>query len=111
MAPGRSLTNLAGAPPRPLSSLDDFREDVGLAEDLDLLAVHLDLGPRVLAEEDLVPLHDADGRALARVEHAARADGEHLAPLRLLLGGVGQHDPAGGLFLGLDLLDHDAIFK
>src|SRR6185312_2237423 len=31
--------------------LDDLRQDVGLAEDLDLLAVDLDLGAGVLAEE------------------------------------------------------------
>src|SRR6516165_8908919 len=37
-------------------SLDDLGQDVRLAEDLDLLAVHLDLGARVLAEENLVPL-------------------------------------------------------
>src|SRR3974377_1534921 len=29
--------------------LDDLGQDVGLTKDLDLLAVHLDLGPRILA--------------------------------------------------------------
>src|SRR4051794_35463823 len=33
--------------PGPRSSLHDFRENVGLAEDLDLLAVHLDFRPRI----------------------------------------------------------------
>src|SRR5262249_50735556 len=40
--------------PAPSISLDDLRQDVGLAEDLDLLAVDLDLGSRVFAEEDFI---------------------------------------------------------
>ena len=34
-----------------------------------------------------------------------------LALLRLLLGGVGNDDAAGGLFLGIDALDDDAVVK
>ncbi len=34
-----------------------------------------------------------------------------LPALRLFLGGVGKHDAAGRLLLGLDLLDHDAVFQ
>src|SRR5262249_52435991 len=52
-----------------------------------------------------------DRRPLARVQQLARADREHPAPLRLLLGRVRQHDPAGRLLLGLDLLDDHAILE
>ena len=82
-----------------------------LAEDLDLLAVDLDLGAGILAEEDLVALDDADRGSFARVEHLAGADREDLAALGLLLGGVGEHDAARGLLLGFNLLDHNAVFK
>ena len=67
--------------------------------------------PEYLPKRDLVPLLHADGGALAGVEQLARAYGENLAALGLLLGGVGQHDAAGRLLLGLDLLDHDAVFE
>src|SRR5262249_50788544 len=51
---------------------DDLRQDVGFAEDLDLLAVQLDLRAGILAEEHLVPFDDADRRALARIQQLAR---------------------------------------
>ncbi len=108
---GRDGRSRFACPAPPPVSLDNFREDIGLAKDLDLLAVHFDLHPRILAEEDLVPLSHADRGALARVEELAWADGEHLAPLWLLLGRVGQDDPAGRLLLGFNLLDHDAVFE
>ena len=49
-------------------------EDVGLAEDLDLLAVDLDVGAGVLAEKDLVPLDHAD-RARSRSRSLPGAGG------------------------------------
>ena len=67
--------------------------------------------PAYLPKRTSSPSTTPIGGALAGVEHLAGADGEDLAPLRLLLGGVGQDDPARGLLLGLDLLDHDAVFK
>ena len=41
----------------------------------------------------------------------AGAGGEDLAFLRLLLGGVGDDDAAGGLFLGLDAADQDTVMQ
>ena len=84
----------------------DLGEDVGLAQHEQLLAVDLDLGPAVLAVEDLVALLDVQRDALAVLVELAVADGEDLALLRLLLGGVGEHEATGG---GLLLLDrpHD----
>ena len=48
---------------------------------------------------------------VAAVEQLAGADRDDAATLRLLLGGVRQQDAAGGLFLGLQRLDHDAIVQ
>src|SRR3712207_7538341 len=52
---------------------------------------------------------DVGDDALAGVEHAARADRQHLALLRLLLGGVGQDDTAAGDLLAFERLDHHPI--
>src|SRR4030095_314616 len=63
-------------------------EDVVLAQDEKRLAVYDDFGAAVFPKEDSVADLDIHRDALAFVE-AARADGENLALLRLLLGGVG----------------------
>src|SRR4051795_9446103 len=81
----------------------DLGEDVGLAEHEQILAVDLDLGAAVLRVQDLVALRDVERNALlAVVVVAAVADGDDLALLRLLLGGVGEDDAAGGRLFLLD---------
>ena len=61
---------------RPRRSVLDDREDVLLADDEELLALDLELGPGVLGVEDLVALLDVHGLALAVLEDPAGADGE-----------------------------------
>ena len=61
-------------------------------------AVEVDLGPGVLTEEELVTLLDVERLELSVVADLAIADGDDLALLGLLLGGVGNNDPALGLF-------------
>src|SRR5829696_532642 len=68
--------------------------DVGLLHDEELLVVELDLGARPLAEQDAVAGLHVEGAQLALVVERAGADGDHLALLRLLLGGVGDDDAA-----------------
>src|ERR1700758_4910048 len=85
----------------------DLGEDVGLTEDEELLAVHLDLRAAVLAVEDLIALDHVERRPLSGVlVDLAVAYGKNLALLGLLLGGIRQDDATGG---GLLLLDrpHD----
>src|SRR3954468_10833382 len=65
----------------------DLGQDVGLAQDEQLLAVHLDLCTAVLRVEDLVALGHVERHALTVVVELAVTDGEDLALLRLLLGG------------------------
>src|SRR5262245_20953680 len=93
-----------------LLCLDDA-EDVLLAEDQVLLAVELDLCPRVLAEQDPVPdldVHLEDFAVLA----PARPDRHHLPFLRLLLRGVGNDDPPdAALLVLLDPLHDHAVLK
>ena len=79
----------------------DDAHDVGFLHDQKVFAVDLDLGARPLAEQDAVADLDVERDELARFVAAAGADGDDLAFLRLLLGGVGNDDAAGGLLLGL----------
>ena len=72
----------------------DDAHDVGLLHDQELLAVDLDLGAGPLAEQDAVAGLDVERDELAGLVAGARADGDDLAFLRLLLGGVGNDDAA-----------------
>src|SRR5262249_45688420 len=81
----------------------DLGEDIALAQDEQLLTIDLDLRAAVLAVEDLVALGDVQRDALRSVLVVATlADGEDLALLRLLLGGVGEDDAAGSRLLLFD---------
>ena len=48
---------------------------------------------------------------LAGLVARARTDGEHLAFLRLFLGGVGDDDAAGRLLFGFDAADQDTVMQ
>src|SRR6185436_4319670 len=76
------------------------------AQDEQVLAVYDDLGASVLRVHDLVALGDVERDALALIVQLAGAGREHLALLRLLLRGVGEHDARRGRLLLLDCL-HD----
>src|SRR5215472_3064637 len=89
------------------SGLDDA-EDVFLTQDEVLLAVDLDLGPRVLAEQDTVARLHIEGDDLAVLVHLPLAHGDDLALLGLLLRGVGDDDAAGALLL-LEPLDDQPV--
>src|SRR5204863_4079562 len=84
-------------------------ENVGLAEDEHILDPELDLGAAVLREDDLVALGDVHRNELALVVARAGADGQDLAALRLLPGGIRQHDAADGRLLLLEYLDDQAV--
>jgi hypothetical protein len=67
--------------------------------------------PDHLPNRILSPCLDVERRDLAVFVAGAGADGDDFAFLRLFLGGVGNDDPAGGLFLGLDPADEHAVMK
>src|ERR1044071_5809668 len=79
---------LGGGSPRSGRLFADDREDVLLADDEELVVLELELGPRVLPVEDLLPDLDVHRDALALGVEGAGADGQDLALLGLLLGGV-----------------------
>src|SRR3954451_2247746 len=90
-------------------SAGDLGEDVGLAQDEEILAFDGDLGAAVLGVQDLVTLGHVERDTLAVVVELAVADSEDLALLGLLLRGVGKNDAgSGGRFL-LDGLDDQSI--
>src|ERR1700754_5339406 len=91
-------------------SSGDLREHVGLAQDEQLLALHVDLGAAVLGVEDLVALRDVErDPLLAVLVPLAIADGDDLAARGLLLGGLREEDAASGRLVLLDGLDDQAI--
>src|SRR5580700_128257 len=89
----------------------DHAHDVGLLHDEELLAVDLDLGAAPLAEQNLVAGLDVDRGQLAVFVAAARAHGDDLALLGLLLSGVRNDDAAFRLFLALEATDDHAVMQ
>src|SRR5947209_1984200 len=90
---------------------DQHSHNVALFHYEVLDAIDLDLGARPLAEEDAVADPNVDGDKLAALVAAARSNGDDLALLRLLLCGIRNDDAAGGLRLGINTLDDDAVVK
>jgi hypothetical protein len=77
-------------------------DGVGLAALFELIA-----GPG--GEQDDVALLDLEGPAGAVLEEFARTDGQNFALLRLVLGGVGEEEAAGGFFFGFKTLNDEAV--
>src|ERR1035437_6901889 len=95
-----------------LASLpDDLRENVGLAQDQVLVRANLDFRSAVLGKDDLVALCQIHRDELSVVVPAARAYGEDLAALRLLLGRIRKHDAAEGRLLFLEDFDDQTVPK
>src|SRR6516164_3224066 len=97
--------------PKLSKALLEHREDVFLAHDQVLFAVQIHFRAAVLAEQDPVAGLHAHGLALAVVVHLAGPGRDHAALLRLLLGGVGDDDPARRLFLAVQSLHEDPIVQ
>ena len=67
--------------------------------------------PAYLPKRTRSPFFTSSGVDLAVVAHLALADGDDLALLGLLLGGVGDDDPALRLLFLVDALDEDAVLE
>src|SRR3984893_6302647 len=91
--------------------LDQHPHNVTLFHDEVLDAIDLDLGARPFAEQDAVADPHVDSDELAALVAAAGSNGDDLALLRLLLCGIRNDDAAGGLSLGIDSLDDNAVVK
>src|SRR5512145_2518322 len=94
-----------------VESLLEDGEDVFLAQDQVVFTVDLDLVAGVLAEQDPITGLHVERDALAGLVHLAGADGDHLGALGLLLGGVGDDDPADLLLALFLALDEDAVVQ
>jgi hypothetical protein len=86
-------------------------QDVLLLHDQILHAIELDFLTGVLAEEDGVACLDIQRHPLATVFGLAVPGGDHLAVLRLLLGGIGDDDRAGSLRRFLEALDENPVVQ
>src|SRR6202790_4676904 len=87
----------------------EHAHDVAFLHDQVFGTVDLDLGARPLAEHHAVADLKVDRDQLAVLVAATGADADDLALRRLLLGGVGDDDAAGGHRLGIDTLDNNAV--
>src|SRR5438552_4518613 len=87
----------------------DNGQDVFLRHDQVLDLVELELVAGVLGVQDLVADLELHRDLRPVVQDPSGAHGLDDAFLRLLLGGVRKHDPALGLLLTLDRLDHYAV--
>jgi len=87
------------------------RQDFLFTHDEEFLAVELDLLAGVLPEQDRVAGLDVQVDAASVVLDLAGADGDDLALLRLLLGGVRNDDSADLLFALVDALDEDPVVE
>src|SRR6266851_4868089 len=105
--PAMSSRSTAG---RSLLAVDDG-QDLVLAQDDVVLLADLDLAAGILAHQHVVAGLDVHRRALVLVVELARADGDDLGLLRLLLGGVGNDDATPDLLLLFDALDHHAVVQ
>src|SRR5687767_1525623 len=89
----------------------DDAHDVFLAHHEELIAFDLHGLAGILAEQHAVADLDVDRNQLAVVVLLALADGDDLALVGLLGGGVGDHDAPGGLALLFDALDDHAVMQ
>src|SRR5215217_4946991 len=89
----------------------DHAQQVGFLHDQVFFIIDPDLGARPLAEQHPVTRPDIEPLDLATLVSGTRTDGDDLALLRLLLGGVRDDDASGGLAFLLDAADHDAVVE
>lgn len=68
-----------------------------------------DTGATYLGNQNLVAVSDTHGEALAILVHGTRANSEDLGLVLLLDAALREEDAGGGLGLGLDALDQDAV--
>src|ERR671936_1286659 len=94
-----------------LAVANDLREHVRLTQDQNFVGSELDLGPAVLAEDDLVAFLEIHLDVLPVLVPCTGTDGEDTAALRLLFRGVGQHDAADRRLFLLEDLDDQAVTK
>src|SRR3954466_8596990 len=105
----RYLRYWLGLGARELAVADDLGEHVRLTQDQNFVGPELDLGPAVLAEDDLVAFLEIHLDVLPVLVASAGANGKDLAALRLLLRRVGQHDAAHRGLLLIEDLDDQAV--
>ena len=104
-----SISSLYARSGHRVDSITPSRSD--FLHDQVVFIIDPDLGARPLAEQHPVTRPDIEPLDLAALVSGTRTDGDDLAFLRLLLGGVRNDDASGGLAFLLDAADHDAVVE
>ena len=89
----------------------DHGHHVFLTHHDEFIAIHLDLGTAVLAEEDLVPHLEVERANVAVFQNLALADGNHLSKYGFLGRSIRDHDAAWGLTLFFFSFHDHAVMK
>src|SRR5437899_12074145 len=91
--------------------LIEHAHDVALFHNDVIDAVDLDLGAGPFSEQHAVASLQVDRYQLAVLVAATRTDRDDLAFGGLLLFGIGNDDPGGGVLFGVDAVDYNPIMK
>src|SRR5690606_12798828 len=89
----------------------DHAHDVAFLHDDEVLAIELDLGAAPLAEQHAIAGLDVEGDDLAAFVAGAGAHGNDHALGGLFLGGIGDDDPALGLFFTVYATDDHTVVQ
>src|SRR5262249_27020490 len=89
----------------------DFRENIALAEDLELLAVDFHFRAAVLPEDHFIADFHGEFAAAAAIEQFARSSRQYLAALRFFLGSIWQNNTASGHFFSFQRTDDNTIVE
>lgn len=89
----------------------DLGKELMVPEKGVLFLANLDGATTELRDQDVVTGSNAHGKARTVLVDGTRANGEDLGLVLLLDAALGEEDTGGGLGLGLDALDQDAVEK
>src|SRR5262249_16892187 len=87
------------------------RKNVVFRHDQVFFAFDGDFVARIRREQNAIALLHLEASAFAVFQELSVAQAQHFALTRLLLGGVGENDAAGGLFLGFETLDYELVVE
>ena len=75
------------------------------------LALNVDFGPCILAEQNAVALLDLEGDHFSVIASFTTASCNYSTFLWFFLGGVGNDDPSGRCFIFIDALDQEPVLE
>src|SRR6056297_3051992 len=91
--------------------LNHLGQDIAFPQDFIFGSVDFDVGSAVLAVQHFIAFRHGNLTTIATFEQTTGTDSDNFATLWLLLGGIWQHDPAGGHFFCLNGGNNNTIIE